>query len=112
MTDYRRACALADVPEQGAVRVTVDGEILAVIRDEGELHAISDTCTHEDVSLSEGEIEDGEVECWLHGSRFDLTTGQPTCLPATRPVAVYPVTTQGEDVLVDIDHPLNQEKSA
>jgi len=112
VTGYRRACALADVPEQGAVRVTVDGEVLAVILDEGELHAISDTCTHEDVSLSEGEIEDGEVECWLHGSRFDLVTGRPTCLPATRPVAVYPVTTDGHDVLVDIDHPLNQEKSA
>ena len=52
-------------------------------------------------------MEDCEIECWLHGSRFDLRTGKPTGLPATEPVAVYPVTVQGDDVLVDVHTALN-----
>ena len=107
MSDFRRACALAEVPEQGALYVEIDGQPVSVVRADGELYAIDDTCSHEEVSLSEGEVEDGEIECWLHGSRFDLGTGRPTSLPATRPIAVYPVKIDGDDVLVDIDHPLN-----
>jgi 3-phenylpropionate/trans-cinnamate dioxygenase ferredoxin component len=107
MSDYLHACPLADVPEQGALRVDVDGVAVAVVRSEGSLYAIDDTCSHAEVSLSEGDIADGEVECWLHGSRFDLASGRPTCLPATRPIAVYPVKVDGDDVLVDVDSPLN-----
>jgi 3-phenylpropionate/trans-cinnamate dioxygenase ferredoxin subunit len=55
------------------------------------------------VSLSEGEVEDGHVECWLHGSMFDLRTGRPTGLPATRPVPTFPVTVEGDDVLVQME---------
>ena len=72
-----------------------------------QLYAIDDTCTHAEVSLSEGEVDDGEIECWLHGSRFDLASGHPTGLPATQPIAVYPVKIDGDDVLVDVEHPLN-----
>jgi 3-phenylpropionate/trans-cinnamate dioxygenase ferredoxin subunit len=104
---YARACPLADVPDGGAVRVTVGGRVLAVVRSEGEVHAVDDTCSHAEVSLSEGEVEDGEIECWLHGSRFDLVTGRPTSLPATRPIAVYPVKLDGDDVLVDVTSPLH-----
>ncbi len=50
-----------------------------------------DECSHGQVELSEGDVEDGYIECWLHGSRFDLTTGVPAGPPATRPVPVYPV---------------------
>ena len=107
MSDYARACALADLPEQGALRVDVDGVDVALVRIDGTLSAIEDTCSHAEVSLSEGDVEDGEVECWLHGSRFDLTSGRPLCPPATRPVAVYPFKVDGDDVLVDVDHPLN-----
>lgn len=98
-----RACALSQLPEVGAIRVVLDGIPVAVVRDEdGDVHAIGDTCTHADVSLSEGEVEDCSIECWLHGSRFDLRTGEPTSLPAIRPVPVYPVTIDGGDVLVDV----------
>ena len=54
-------------------------------------YAVHDKCSHADVSLSEGEVDGCTLECWLHGSRFDLRTGEPTGLPATEPVAVYPV---------------------
>jgi 3-phenylpropionate/trans-cinnamate dioxygenase ferredoxin subunit len=97
-----RACALSDVPEEGAIRVEVDGKPVCIARSQGDVFAISDVCSHADVALSEGDVEDGRIECWLHGSQFDLRTGQPTGLPATRPVPTYPVTVEGDDVLVDI----------
>ena len=97
------ACRLGDLPDVGALRVVLDGVPVCVVRDEeGHLHAIGDTCTHADVSLSQGEVEDCTIECWLHGSRFDLRTGRPTALPAIRPVPVYPVTLDGDEVLVDV----------
>ena len=57
-------------------------------------------------ALSDGEVEGCLVECWLHGSQFDLRTGKPVQLPATQPVPVYPVTVDGDRVLVDVDEPL------
>lgn len=105
------ACMTDDVPVAGTLRVELEGETgpveVAVVRDEsGEWYAISDVCSHGAVSLSEGEVEDCSVECWLHGSRFDLRSGKPLSPPAVRPVPVYPVTVDGERVLVDVDAPL------
>ena len=102
-----RACAAADVTEGGALAVTVDGVDVALVRDGGEIYAIRDECSHAAIALSEGDVEGCEIECWLHGSRFDLRTGKPTCLPATEPVAIYPVSVQGDDVLVDVHTSLN-----
>ena len=105
------ACFTQDVPPCATFRAELEGEDgpvgVAVVRaEDGELYAISDLCSHGSVSLSEGEVEGTTLECWLHGSKFDLRTGAPTGLPATRPVPVYPVTVDGERVLVDIDAPL------
>jgi 3-phenylpropionate/trans-cinnamate dioxygenase ferredoxin subunit len=100
-----RACGVADVPADAALAVTVDGTPVAVARDGDDFYAIYDECSHAAVPLSEGEVEGHEIECWLHGSMFDLRTGKPTGLPATEPVAIYPVTVQGEDVLVDVQAP-------
>ena len=102
MADYQRACAAADVADGTAVRVVVDGIPVAIVRSSGEVYAIHDVCSHANVALSEGEIEDQTIECWLHGSRFDLVTGRPTGLPATQPVPVYPVKIDGDDILVDV----------
>ena len=99
---FVRACALADVPESGARRVLVGGVPVAVVRSDGEVYAVHDVCSHANVALSEGEVEDATIECWLHGSRFDLVTGAPTGLPATKPIAVYAVQLDGEDVLVSV----------
>jgi len=90
------ACTLGELPEEGAKRVVIDGVPVAVVRAEGEVFAIYDVCSHAEVSLSEGEVEDHTVECWLHGSRFDLRTGDPIGLPATQPVPVYPVKIDGD----------------
>jgi 3-phenylpropionate/trans-cinnamate dioxygenase ferredoxin subunit len=102
VADYQRACAVDDVEDGAAVRVVLDGVPVAVVRSSGEVYAIHDVCSHANVALSEGEIEDQTIECWLHGSRFDLVTGRPTGLPATQPVPVYPVKIDGDDVLVSV----------
>ena len=98
-----RACSLSDIPEEGAHRVVLDGIPICLARSQGEVFAINDVCSHADVSLSEGDVEDGTVECWLHGSRFDLRTGKPTSLPAVKPVATYSVTVEGDDVNVKLE---------
>ena len=98
-----KVCSLSELPDEGAIRVQVGEKALCVARSQGEVFAVSDVCTHADVSLSEGDVEDGTVECWLHGSRFDLRTGRPTGLPATKPVRTYPVTVEGDDVLVKLE---------
>ncbi|PJI95274.1 non-heme iron oxygenase ferredoxin subunit [Luteimicrobium subarcticum] len=107
------ACTTSDLAPEEALRadlVAANGSTVevAVVRDgDGNWHAISDICSHGQVSLSDGEVEGCYVECWLHGSQFDLRDGMPTALPAIRPVPVYPVTVDGEQVLVDVDAPLN-----
>jgi len=99
---YQRACAAGDVSEGSALRVVVEGVPVALVRSNGEVYAIQDVCSHANVALSEGEVDDQTIECWLHGSRFDLVTGRPTGLPATQPVPVYPVKIDGEDILVAV----------
>ncbi len=100
MTAALRACALADLSDESAIRVELGGRPVCIARSQGEVFALLDICSHADVALSEGEVEDGQIECWLHGSRFSLLTGKPTGPPATRPIAVYPVRIDGDDVLV------------
>jgi 3-phenylpropionate/trans-cinnamate dioxygenase ferredoxin subunit len=104
---YERACALADVPEDEAVAVTVGAQELALARHGDEVFAVEDVCSHAAVALSEGEVDDCTIECWLHGSRFDLRTGKPTGLPATEPVATFPVAVRDGDVYVDVTTTLN-----
>lgn len=84
------------------LRVELDGVAIAIVRDSNdEIHAIGDRCTHGDISLSEGFVEGETLECWAHGSRFSLITGQPLNLPAYEPVPVYVVQIDGDDVLID-----------
>jgi len=98
-TGFTLVCQVDDLAPGTAAQANVDGVIVAMVRDsEGGIHAINDRCTHADVSLSEGEVDGCTLECWLHGSRFDLRTGDPTGPPATVPVAVYPVKIDGDDV--------------
>ncbi|CUU53859.1 3-phenylpropionate/trans-cinnamate dioxygenase ferredoxin subunit [Parafrankia irregularis] len=101
-TGWRRACAASDLADESALGVEIDGQPVCVVRSGGRFYAVRDECSHADVMLSEGEVENGLIECWLHGSQFDLTTGEPTSLPAIEPVPTYPVTIDGDDVLVDL----------
>ena len=100
-----RAASLADLPEEGAIRVELAGRPVCLARSGGKVFALADVCSHADVALSEGDVEDGQIECWLHGSLFDLATGAPSGLPAVKPVPTYPVTVEGDDVLVQMETP-------
>ncbi|MFH8406298.1 non-heme iron oxygenase ferredoxin subunit [Streptomyces sp. NPDC018019] len=93
---FVRVCGLSELAEDSPKRVEIDGVPVSLVRTEGEVFAINDICSHANVSLSEGEVDDCAIECWLHGSSFDLRTGKPSGLPATQPVPVYPVKIEGE----------------
>jgi 3-phenylpropionate/trans-cinnamate dioxygenase ferredoxin component len=104
---FERACSLDEFREGEPLAATIDDQDVAIAHEGDEVFAVEDTCSHAYVPLSEGEVEGCTVECWLHGSRFDLRTGKPTGLPATEPVATFPVEVRGNDVYVDVSTTLN-----
>ena len=85
--------ALDDIEPGTARKVTIADREIAVVRIDDDVYALGDTCSHAEVSLSEGFVEADEcaIECSRHGALFDLTTGEPLTLPAVRPVPVYEV---------------------
>ena len=89
--------------EEGGTRVEVAGHRLAVFRIAGDYYVIGDRCSHADASLAEGELFDYDVECPRHGSEFDVRTGRPGSLPATRPVPTYEVRVDDGGVIVALD---------
>ena len=99
-----RLCSVGDMASGTAQRFDVEGHRIALVRIGEDFYAIGDRCSHADVSLSEGDVlaDDYEIECWKHGSTFDLKTGEPQSLPAIKPVPVYAVRVEGDDVLVDL----------
>jgi 3-phenylpropionate/trans-cinnamate dioxygenase ferredoxin subunit len=97
-----RACALSDLDDGKPFGVEIDDVDVVLVRQGDTVHALRDECSHATLALSEGEVTRKGIECWLHGSCFDLRTGQPSSLPATDPVAVYPVEIRDGDVHVDI----------
>jgi 3-phenylpropionate/trans-cinnamate dioxygenase ferredoxin component len=103
----QRACALADLSDDKALAVTIDDLEVAVVKQGDEVFAIQDLCSHAEVALSEGDVRDCTIECWLHGSTFDLRTGAPTTLPAFLPVATFTTEVIDGDVYVDVTTPLN-----
>jgi len=99
-----RVCGWSELADGTPRRVEVNGRAVALVRIGEQVHAIDDICSHAEVSLSEGDVdfEECALECWKHGSLFDLRTGEALTLPAVRPAAVHAVTLEGDDVLVEI----------
>ncbi|SCL24181.1 non-heme iron oxygenase ferredoxin subunit [Micromonospora inyonensis] len=98
-----KICSTEDVPKGTVISANVDGTPLAVVHGEDDVfYAVYDECSHAAVALSEGEVSGCTLECWLHGSRFDLRTGEPSGLPATEPVPVYPVEVRDGDIYVSL----------
>jgi 3-phenylpropionate/trans-cinnamate dioxygenase ferredoxin subunit len=98
-------CALDELAPNSATRFVVDGVPVAVVRLGNDVYAIGDTCSHAEVSLCEGEVwtDEKSLECWKHGSRFDLATGEPITLPATQPVPVFVARVVNGNVEVGIE---------
>ena len=88
-------------------RFEFNGESICVVRIDDEIFAVGDTCSHAEVSLSEGTVEGDRIECWLHGSRFSLKTGEPDSLPATESIPTYSVTLQGNSINISAREGLN-----
>ncbi len=97
MSDLSLASLIAGKP----IKIEKDGRTICVTRVGDEVFAIDDTCSHSDASLSEGEVTDFKIECWLHGAEFDLRTGEALTPPAVAPIKVYPVIVDGDSVTVD-----------
>jgi 3-phenylpropionate/trans-cinnamate dioxygenase ferredoxin component len=91
----------ADVAKGSVITAEINGVDVAVVHaDDDQFYAVRDECSHAAVALSEGEVDGCTLECWLHGSRFDLRTGEPSGLPATEPVAIFPVEIRDGDIYV------------
>jgi len=99
-----RVASVAEFGARDARRVDADGHRVAVVRIDDTWYAIGDRCSHAEASLAEGGIDGGAgtIECPKHGATFDLATGEPRTLPATRPVPVYGVRIVGDDVIVEV----------
>lgn len=98
-------CALTELAPGSARRFVVGDRKVAVVRIGDDVYAIGDTCSHGEVSLSDGEVwcDDKEIECAKHGSLFSLETGEPRTLPATQPVPVYVATVVDGMVQIDVE---------
>jgi 3-phenylpropionate/trans-cinnamate dioxygenase ferredoxin subunit len=93
--------SFASLAEGKPVLIEKDGESICVTRIGDEVFAIGDTCSHSDASLSEGDVTDFKIECWLHGAEFDLRTGEALTPPAVMPVKRYSVTVDGDSVTIE-----------
>ena len=96
--------ALADIAPGAVKKFAVGGRAIAVVRIGDDIYALGDTCSHADISLSEGEVLPAtkELECWKHGSAFSLVTGVPSTLPAIKPVPVYDVSVVDNNIVLVI----------
>lgn len=99
-----RICAVEEIKPGKAIRVKVGDLAVAIVRTKkGEIRAIDDKCSHGEISLSEGFVDEETIECWAHGAKFSLETGAALTLPAFEPVAVYEVLVDNGDIFLEID---------
>lgn len=99
---FERVLDITDLPVDTGTRIDFHGTPVAVFNAGGSYYAVQDTCTHDDASLADGEIDDTIVECPLHGAKFDLETGKVKALPAVIPVKVYPVQVRGDGIYLSL----------
>lgn len=99
-----RICAVEDIKPCNAIQVTIENHRIALVRlEDGNFRAIDDKCSHDEISLSEGFVEDETLECWAHGAKFDLNTGVPLSLPAYEAVSTYKVLVENDEVFIEYE---------
>ncbi len=99
-----KICSLDDLKPGKAIRVKINDHAIAIIRTpNGDVKALDDKCSHGEISLSEGFVDNETVECWAHGAKFDLNSGKPLSLPAYEPVATYEVLIDNNDIYVEYE---------
>ena len=102
MPEFQRVASLSDVPVGEARAVEVDGQEVALYNVDGEIFATTNICSHEEAYLAEGWLDDDIVTCPSHGAEFCVRTGEALSLPATQPIATYPVRVEGDDIYVAV----------
>jgi len=103
MPNFVKVADVDDIPNGEALQVEAEGLTLALVRANGDIYCVQDICTHEQAFLSEGFCEGFEIECPLHGSIFDVRSGEVKSLPATEPLKTYPVKIEDGAVLIDVE---------
>ena len=99
-----RICAVEDIKKGKAIRVKIGEDAIAIIRTKADqIYALDDKCSHGEISLSEGFVDNETIECWAHGAKFSLETGEALTLPAYEPVAKYEVIIDNGDIFLEID---------
>jgi 3-phenylpropionate/trans-cinnamate dioxygenase ferredoxin subunit len=100
--EFVRVAALEEVPPGQLLGVEVSGEKVCLANADGEIYAVRDNCSHKDFPLSNGTLEDGQIECSWHGARFDVESGRALCLPAIRPVKTYEVKVEDGQIYIAV----------
>ncbi|MBF6029798.1 non-heme iron oxygenase ferredoxin subunit [Pseudomonas sp. P115] len=100
--EWINVAALADVPEDDVIGLVANGRDVALYKVEGEVFATDNLCTHGNARLSDGFLEDGQIECPLHQGRFCVKSGEALCAPLTENIRVYPVRIEGERILLNL----------
>ncbi len=102
MATFHEAARVEEIPPGKAKVVQLQGKKIAIFNVDGQFYAIDDTCTHEDASLAEGELDGTVVECPKHGARFDLKTGKNLSLPAVFPVNAYQIKIENNTIYLGL----------
>jgi 3-phenylpropionate/trans-cinnamate dioxygenase ferredoxin subunit len=99
-----RICGVDDIKPGRALRVKIGDHAIAIVKSpNGEFHAMDDKCSHGEISLSEGFVDNETIECWAHGAKFSLATGAAMSLPAFEPVSVYEVFIEDGNIFLEYD---------
>ena len=99
-----RICELSEIKPGRAIRVKIGDDAIAIVHTKaGKVYALDDKCSHGEISLSEGFVDETTIECWAHGAKFSRETGKPLSLPAYEPVKTYEAFVENGDVFLEID---------
>lgn len=99
-----RICRVDEIKAGKAIRVKIGDDAIAIAKTKsGDVYAIDDKCSHGEISLSEGFIEKDTIECWAHGAKFSLASGEALTLPAYEPVKTYEVLIENDEIFLEID---------
>lgn len=99
---WHKLAAITDIPDEGALETGADGHPLALYKIGGTVYCTGNLCTHAEAFLSDGYLEGFEIECPLHGARFDVRNGRVLCAPAAKDIPSYPVRIEDGDVFVEL----------
>lgn len=100
MPDFVRVASLADLPPNALMGVSISGTAVCLANADGTVYAFQDNCSHKDFPLHSGTLDGRRLECAWHGGTFDLESGRAVRLPAVKPIRMYDVRIEGDDILV------------